>query len=279
MKIALIGKAKQTRHYIKTIPEDVQRWAVSSVIYDLDNITCDAMFEIHPRWMLESPKYKAGFWDWLTSAEHAATVFTDGFIPEIANSEPYPLEYVVRLCGNLTRGAYLSSTLDYMLALAIAREDVTDVTLIGFEMGTSTEHKYQVPGAAFWIGQAVARGIRVHIPAESSILPPQIYGQGGQMIPRQKLEQKRIEAENIMNTARANYNRLTGVIQERQARLAIEQQAPARNRHVLGLLQRELDKAGIEWQAARDTLQQAEGGFEMIGHLIKTVDIPEPQPV
>lgn len=87
----------------------------------------------------------------------------------------YPLRSVINSIGE----RYFSSSIDYMLALAIA-EGFTCIDLYGVLMCHHSEFRYQRPSAEYWIGLARGRGIEVNINGRSSALctmeNDQLYG-------------------------------------------------------------------------------------------------------
>ena len=46
-------------------------------------------------------------------------------------------------------------------------------------MSMTTEWYYQRPGAYYWIGQALGRGVDVFIPGESELIHKRLYGYEG----------------------------------------------------------------------------------------------------
>jgi len=198
-RLALLGGAEETRGGVWDSKAD-EIWTLNwFYLYDwVPRI--DRLFEMHPIWLYadndreEWAKPKE-HWEYLHKPTDYPVYMLEGLAPRpIPSSTRYPIEAVTEyIFGNrFIRGKdprdFYSSTFDYMMALAIYEKwDVVEV--YGFEMGSLTEYRYQREGAAFFIGQAIARNIQVILPAKSVLLRARRYGyEGGQMIFRQDLE-------------------------------------------------------------------------------------------
>lgn len=94
--------------------------------------------------------------------------FCDGRFP---NAVPYPLERMTAQFGR-----YFTSTIGYMLALAIA-DGYTWIGLYGIDLSSDVEYRYQRPNAEYLIGMARGLGITVEIPATAAIVKAgHLYG-------------------------------------------------------------------------------------------------------
>jgi hypothetical protein len=111
---------------------------------------------------------------------------------EIPNSAPYPLADALALMENVRRDGkperYFTSSLDYIIAAAIL-EKPEEIWLIGFDMATDTEYRYQREGLAFWVGMAAGRGIVIRYPAEATVLYSRLYAwENAQQVEAERLE-------------------------------------------------------------------------------------------
>jgi hypothetical protein len=271
-RVALVGKGLRTRSYIEKIPDDVEIWTLASC-YNVDEITrIDRMFEIHPRWMLEQPRYDPHIWEWLTGHPHTFDIYTQGYHPEIDRCVAYPLDMVLLdLFWSQDRGEvpnhYLTSTFDYMVALAIF-EQVDEIQVIGFDMGTDTEYRYQREGASHVLGIATGREIEVWLPPESTLLRAKLYAwEAGQMVGRQRLE--RIFGDYKLKKQKAigalNYWR--GVVSEREERWK-EAQSPE--------TEAALREADSKLRQVQDEFFAVLGAWNALKHLIDEIDLQEP---
>lgn len=197
-RVALLGGAEETRGGIADSKAD-EIWTLNwSYLYDYVP-RIDRLFEMHPVWLYaftdkEEWAKPRRHWRWLQTEPRSYPVYMLEHLPQVINCVRYPIEDVTeRLFGDLLRRGgivqdFYSSSFDYMMALAIY-EGWDVIELYGFEMGSVTEYRYQREGAAFFVGQAVARGIQVEMPRKSVLLRARRYGyEGGQMIFRQDLE-------------------------------------------------------------------------------------------
>ena len=105
--------------------------------------------------------------DWLSQAHdggrpiYMQPQFCDGRFP---NATPYPLDRMVARFGR-----YFTSTIGYMLALAID-EGYSWIGLYGVDLASHQEYPYQRPNAEYLIGMARGLGIEVEVAAHSAIL-------------------------------------------------------------------------------------------------------------
>ena len=156
--VAVVGTAPNSRKLANDLPDDVEIWALNDCYTFLKR--WDRWFEIHNRavWEADGEEHV----EFLKTCSVPVYMLTE--YPDIPNSVAYPYEEVKeKLSG------YLASTVDYMLALAIA-EDVDELHVIGVNMATETEFTHQRPSCEYWLGMAQGRGIIVHLPENSPML-------------------------------------------------------------------------------------------------------------
>lgn len=269
--VALVGLATTTREAVRKSRAD-EIWTMNWS-YNYDFIPrIDRLFEMHPIWTyaetgkVEYTKPKE-HWTWL-HLEHPFPIYMTEHRPEIPSCVRYPIETVTaglfgeRLIRGTDLSCFYSSSVDYMLALAIhERWDV--IELYGIEMGSETEYRYQREGAAFFIGQAVGRGITVKRQAESVLLRAKMYGyEGGQMIFRQDLERmlaqwRRLKAERVAK------------VQNLEGRL----QSMAEN----GVGDDEQMELAFQLRDADREMCIAEGAIQNLVYCIREVDLEEPE--
>jgi hypothetical protein len=98
--------------------------------------------------------------------------------PDIPGSVRYPIEEILDMLPVFRgdeKNKFLSSSFDYSMAMAI-REQPDKIMIIGYDMGTETEYRYQREGLSFWSGVCAGRGIELWIPEEASFLNSKLYG-------------------------------------------------------------------------------------------------------
>lgn len=201
-RVALVGGASETRWMLDKSQAD-EFWTVNWS-YNYDWIKrIDRLFEVHPAWLyasVDKPEWKKPreHWEWLK--KHVGyPVYMQKSFAVIPESIEYPLDTVIgdifgdRLLTLTKNGEYIpgdifGSSMDYMMGLAIL-EGWDEIEIIGIEMGSTTEYRYQRESFAVWTGIAIGRGIRVIRGEGSSLFRIKRYGyEGGQMIFRQDLE-------------------------------------------------------------------------------------------
>ena len=84
--------------------------------------------------------------------------------PEVHGAKRYPVEAV----SESIHGDYFNSSIAYIVALAI-HEGADEIGIYGVDMAAIDEFDYQRPNLEYLIGVARGKGIKVHIPEESSI--------------------------------------------------------------------------------------------------------------
>jgi hypothetical protein len=70
---------------------------------------------------------------------------------------------------------HMTSTISYMLAMAIDSEKYKEIMLCGISVGCCTEYMQQQQGLAYWVGYAEAKGITVNIVRPSNLLEDNMY--------------------------------------------------------------------------------------------------------
>lgn len=271
-RVALVGGASETRWMLEKSRAD-EFWTVNWS-YNYDWIKrIDRLFEVHPAWLyasVDKPEWKKprDHWDWLT--KHVGyPVYMQRKLPSVPESIEYPLEEVIssifgdRLLTLTKDGEYIpgdifGSSMDYMMGLALL-EGFDEIEVIGIEMGSNTEYRYQRESFAVWTGIAIGRGVRVIRGQGSSLFRIKRYGyEGGQMIFRQDLErlyEKRSE-EYMVALAR---------VQHFEGRLA----------EVLEDTQELPQEMADEYRDLRDDLTIKLGWKQSLEYLIKSVDLQE----
>lgn len=276
--LALLGGAEITRGAIAQSKAD-EMWTMNwFYLYDwVPRI--DRLFEMHPIWMYGQtgkPEHKkiADHWKWLLQTEKPFPVYMLARLNQVPQCVPYPLKEVTRRIfdNKLFRGDnyvdYYSSTIDYMLALAIYEkmEGITAlerIELYGIEMGSETEYRYQREGATFFMGRAIGVGIEIAIQPNSVLLKKRKYGyEGGQMIFRQDLERMLTNFQQQKKEAEAR-------LQFAEGRLSVLKDDGKGT-------EEELSEAQKACTRARDDLMVASGAEQTVIYEIQEIDLEEP---
>jgi len=140
----------------------------------------DRVFELHKYgWFLRNGQYRlTRYRNWLRQ-KHPFPVYMQKEYKSFPSSVRYPVEEVNQyIFGKLLRGEernlYYTSTISYMLALAIY-EQVQRIELYGVDMTNDTEYYYQKPGGELMIGVALGHGIEVALQPNSELCKAQLY--------------------------------------------------------------------------------------------------------
>ena len=263
-RVALLGGAEETRNGVADSKAD-EIWTLNwSYLYDYVP-RIDRLFEMHPIWLYSTTDKEEWLkprkhWDWLRHEPKEYPVYMLKHIPEVINCISYPIDEISDyLFGNLlSRGEntqdFFSSSFDYMMGMAIY-EGWDIIELYGFEMGSLTEYRYQREGAAFFIGQAIARGIQVELPKKSVLLRARRYGyEGGQMIFRQDLEL-------IHNKWQERHRDSMARIQYYEGRMS---ENPS-------------DENSEKLRLAQEDALITSGGLQLLEYQIRHIDLEEPE--
>jgi hypothetical protein len=91
--------------------------------------------------------------------------------PEVPNGTPVPYDGLMQEFGPY----FFTSSLAWMLAMAIMTEGVEEIGLWGVDMAANEEYQWQRPGCQYFLQEAVKRGIEVTLPPESDLLQPALW--------------------------------------------------------------------------------------------------------
>jgi hypothetical protein len=179
MKIALVGSAPSSVRLAPFRDPSWTVWACSPGTYPIVEMEgAAAFFELH-RWEppvigrpdQQVPWFSPEYCAWL--AKFKGPVYTTEVIPDIKNSTRLPREMLIEKYGPY----FWSSSLAWMLALALEQPGIQEIGLWGVDMSAVEEYRYQRPGCHHFLTIAMERGIKVTIPPESDLLQPMpLYG-------------------------------------------------------------------------------------------------------
>ena len=136
---------------------------------------------------------------------------------DIPRAVKYPLQKMLEI-----HGRKFTSTIAYMLALALDKEEVDEMHLYGVDMSNETEYAHQREACAYFIGLARGEGIKVVINKESSLLKVNyLYGyeseKANEFISKCKkrlqfMEKQKEQTENQIKNLKMLLNRTEGAI-------------------------------------------------------------------
>jgi len=180
--VAIVGRAKETRHLAPFGRQDVDIWAFNYYGYELYKAgnSLAALFEVHPD-ALTCDRYDDGYREFLRQP-HPFPIYTHprADITKIPAAQPYPLDdinAVVQtgvLIGEEEKRDYLTSTTPYALALAILK-GYRRIELYGIEVNPLEGYREQAECIFFWLGRASGMGIEIGIHPESRLFSDPLY--------------------------------------------------------------------------------------------------------
>lgn len=137
----------------------------------------DRWFELHKREVFarEGNREQDAHVEWMRTQGPDKPIYMIEAFDDIPASREYPLKEMSERFFPGQR-AYFTSTISYMLALAIA-EGFEEIALYGIDLASDTEYSEQRPAAEYLIGLARGLGISVTIAPGSALLhSPGLYG-------------------------------------------------------------------------------------------------------
>lgn len=178
-RIALVGSAPSS---VQLAPYGQNDWfiaACSPGAYGYAGPHSQAWFELH-RWEPQVAGHAGTGQSWFSPeyveflTRFKGTVYMlDPLPPEIPNAQTIDVEGLFNEYGPY----FFTSSLAWMLGMALATPGVEEIGLWGVDMAATEEYGTQRPGCQFFLQEAIKRGIEVTLPPESDLLqPPLFYG-------------------------------------------------------------------------------------------------------
>ncbi len=221
-KVAIIGKASNSQMLAPFEDESWEIWGLSNAYMEIPR--WNVWFELHD-WEYHR-RINPEHYEWLIK-DHGKPIYA--FENKYCGSPcavKFPLDQVLGMFGDLYNGSpqfkYWTNSPSYMMALAIL-QGATHIGMWGVDMAMNDEYANQRPSCELVIGAALAKGIRVTIPPESSLCKTRrLYGyethsEDGyvEVRTRKNLLQKRLEtlSQQASNAFRMR-NVMEGALQE-----------------------------------------------------------------
>jgi hypothetical protein len=294
-KIAIYGGG-YTRRLIWDHPlvdDDCEIWSGNHVWnkdgWGADIPRIDRCFDVHEVGLLESyPGHgDQEHFEWLQK-EHPFPIYMQNPDDRFPSAILYPFEEIcAEFFGKQYRGkelkAAFGSMADFIAAMAIY-EGADWIGYFGVEMGSSTEHLYQLPSGHLWLGIAAGRGVTTWVPDDPrcKLVQHLVYAyEGFQMISRQTLEQmlgsysrQSREWLDSTNTFLGAYRMATGRAEEAEE-LFNSNGHKITEENVKALKQEQVE-VGKQLMQAREKAALARGMMLAIQKCIDWVDLMEP---
>lgn len=294
-KIAIYGGG-YTRRLIWDHPlvdDDCEIWSGNHVWnkdgWGADIPRIDRCFDIHEIGLLESyPGHgDREHFKWLQQ-EHPFPIYMQNPDDRFPSAVRYPFEEIcAEFFGRQYRGkdlkAIFGSMADFITATAIY-EGADWIGYFGIEMGSSTEHRYQLPAGHEWLGIAAGRGVTTWVPDDPrcKLIQHKVYGyEGFQMISRQTLEQMLGSYSRQSREWRDATNTFVGAYRMASGRAEEAQELFGSNGHKITqedveALEQEQIEVGQQLMRAREKAALARGMMLAIQKCIDWVDLMEP---
>lgn len=169
-KIAIVGMAPGSREEAPYNDPTWEIWSLATLVQVGHAPRFTRHFELHPLdWFRDKPETR-DYWDWLCSIKDQQ-VYLQETAPEIPAGVLFPKSAIVQAFGT-----YFTNTVSWMIALAIA-EEPAEIGVWGVDMAQNTEYAHQRPSCEYFMGIAVGRGIKLHVPDTSDLLKTnKLYG-------------------------------------------------------------------------------------------------------
>jgi hypothetical protein len=187
--VAIIGFAA-TKDDAPLADLDIECWGINELYnwmqpkLDVVKRPWDRWFELHDMQTITDSNEDRAHLKWLQAQPEGKPIYMQQARPDMPASVRYPIE---RMCAVF--GRYFTSSIGYMLALAIAegRDDTLKVVdpeavygwigVYGIDLAADSEYADQRPNAEYLVGLARGLGITVVIPEKAALLKAdRLYG-------------------------------------------------------------------------------------------------------
>ena len=191
-KVAIIGKAPDSMALAPYDDDSWELWGLSNVYAQVPRLT--RSYELHDfeagweRWPEDYKRFLAG--------EHPFPIYGQKTTPLAPNVLPFPLADIEAEFKPLMPDGhrlYVNNSVSW-IALHAMLEGVNELAFYGVNMAqhgikSKSEYAHQRPSCEFWLGVAIGRGIKVHLPIESDLLKVGcLYGFETHGVMRHKLD-------------------------------------------------------------------------------------------
>ena len=163
-KIALVARHPETRMQAPWDDPEWQIWICAPAGSTGHAPRWDAALEIHDYpWETEDFHRQ-----WLR--QQTKPVFVNRLRGECPGELLFPRQELVDRFGS-----FFTSTVSWLLGLAISLETTREIALYGVEMEAESEYAYQRPSALWLIGIAQGRGIKITLPDSCRLMKAPLY--------------------------------------------------------------------------------------------------------
>lgn len=183
--VALVGLAPTSCSYAPWDDDNVEIWGLNEAHAFPFMKRWDRWYQIHHKdsWMRAIAKRDVkGHAHFLHQEHEDKKIYMQHNFSEVPNSVAYPMHDVIHtIFPNLIRHnqdkltKYFTSTIGYMMGVAII-EGFTRIEIYGVEMSDPVEYRDQKANLEFFMGYAMASGIKMWLPEDCALMRSQLYG-------------------------------------------------------------------------------------------------------
>lgn len=166
MKICILGCAPSWKE-APFKDNSVEIWTLNHALIGLVP-RFDRHFDVHiPHWF---NRPQDSYFIWLT--QNQDKLYISDKCDLYPNANIIDWQMLVR-----KHGEYFTSSIAWMIAVALEQPKVSDIYLCGVDLVQKEEYQVQRPCVEYFIGKARERGIEVHIQSTSTLLKSdKLYG-------------------------------------------------------------------------------------------------------
>lgn len=179
----------------------------------------DSWFEMHPRAIFaeHGNRDQAAHLAYLQGLDGSRPVYMLEAHSDIPGSRAYPINEVTLGVFPRHVGAYFTSTVSFMLALAIYQK-AEWIGLYGIDLASDTEYTQQRAATEYLIGLAHGMGIEVHVATGSALMKSgriygysqSVHGQGFRAVVERRVADLKTKHEQTLSLV----NTLEGALEE-----------------------------------------------------------------
>ena len=240
--VSIVGLSPSSRDLAFAEPPG-EMWSVNTghFCFDREQLTrFTRWFQLHPRRDFEAANAdRPQHLEWLRHT--TIPVYMEQVWEDIPTSVRYPREEIALIGGD-----YFTSSVAYMLALAIY-ERFGEIRLFGVDMPSETEYFNERPCVEYWLGVAVANGIKVVTPEHCPLMRGRRYAETVQITSSLLNEKIRLHTRN-RNDKRSAFDEACGAVRALESVLALAPDLPGLADRVKAE-RRKMDVLGGEYNA------------------------------
>jgi hypothetical protein len=174
-KVAIVGYTT-TRELAPYDDPEFEIWGINDIYRHIPRF--DRFFQLHKPEQLDKehkahPERDNAEINRASIMNMQCPVYLQEADPEIPHTIKFPLQELIDTFSPYfvepEHTKYFTNTIAYLLAFAIY-EGFEEIHVYGVDMAMSSEFSQQRPSCEFWLGVAVGRGSKIHVPNQADLL-------------------------------------------------------------------------------------------------------------